>query len=84
MRRAILHELRQPLDPAEPPPACKLEAVVGAVVNKAARGDLTAAREILDRIDGRTSTAPQPLRPKLRLYMTTLRLEELTSLSESW
>jgi hypothetical protein len=84
MRRAILHELRQPLDPAAPPPACKLQAVVRAVVDKPARGDLTAAREIRDRIDGKTSTAPQPPRPKLRLYMATPQLEALISLSESW
>ncbi len=64
MRRAILHELCQPLDPAEPPPACKLQAVGRAVVNEAAQGDLTAAREILDRSDGKTSTGPQPPRPK--------------------
>jgi hypothetical protein len=83
MRRAILHELLQPLDPDEPPPACKLQAVVRAVVNKASQGDLTAAKEILDRIDGKTATAPHPLRPKLRLCKTTLRLEVLTSLSES-
>jgi Recombination endonuclease VII len=52
MRRAILHELHQPFDPAEPPPAYKLQAVARAVVNKAAQGDLAAAKEILDRIGG--------------------------------
>jgi hypothetical protein len=61
MRRAILHELLQPLDPDEPPPACKLQAVVRAVVNKAAQGDMTAAKEILDRIDGRSATAAPAL-----------------------
>jgi len=57
MRRAILHELHQPLDPAEPPPAYKLQAVARAVVNKAAQGDLAAAKEILDRIDGKTPSS---------------------------
>jgi len=57
MRRAILHELLQPLDPDEPPPACKLQAVVRAVVNKASQGDMTAAKAILDRIAGKTPAA---------------------------
>lgn len=53
MRRAILHELHQPLDPGEPPPAIKLQAVARAIVNKASQGDMIAAKEILDRIDGK-------------------------------
>jgi hypothetical protein len=60
MRRAILRELHLPLDPDEPPPAYKLEAVARAIVNKASQGDMTAAKEILDRIDGRTPTAAAP------------------------
>jgi hypothetical protein len=63
MRRAILQELCEPLDPAEPPPAYKLQAVVHAVVDKAAQGDLTAAKEILDRIDGKMSPTPAPAAP---------------------
>jgi hypothetical protein len=61
MRRAILHELLQPLDPDEPPPACKLQAVVRAVVNKASQGDMTAAKEIFGRIDGKSATAAPAL-----------------------
>jgi len=60
MRHAILHELHLPLDPDEPPPAFKLQAVARALVNKAAQGDMTAVKETLDRIDGRTPTAAAP------------------------
>jgi hypothetical protein len=60
MRRAILHELHQPLDPDEPSSIDKLQAVARAVVNKATQGDMTAAKEVLDRIDGRTPTAVAP------------------------
>jgi hypothetical protein len=56
MRRAILHELHLPLDPDEAPPADKLQALVRAVVGKATQGDMTAAKEILDRIDGKAAT----------------------------
>jgi hypothetical protein len=58
MRRAILHELLQPFDPDPLPPVHMLQAVSRAIVVKAAQGDMTAAREILDRIDGKTATAP--------------------------
>jgi hypothetical protein len=58
MRRAILHELHQPLDPDEPSSIDKLQAVARAVVNKATQGDMTAAKEVLDRIDGKTAAAP--------------------------
>ena len=57
MRRAILHELHQPLDPDEPSSIDKLQAIARAVVDKATQGDMTAAKEVLDRIDGRTPTA---------------------------
>jgi len=64
MRRAILHELHQPLDPDEPSSIDKLQAVARAVVNKATQGDMTAAKEVLDRIDGRTATAAAPAAPE--------------------
>ena len=61
MRRAILHELLQPFDPDPPPPVDMLQAVSRAIVGKASQGDMTAAKEILDRIDGKTlPAAPEP------------------------
>jgi hypothetical protein len=60
MRRAILHELLQPFDPNPPPPVDNLQAVARAIVGKGSQGDMTAAKEILDRIDGRTPTAAAP------------------------
>jgi hypothetical protein len=54
MRSAILHELHQPFGVDELPPADKLQAVARALVNKAAAQDISAIKEILDRIDGRT------------------------------
>ena len=56
MRRAILHELLQPCDPDPPPPFDMLHAVSRAIVVKASQGDMTAAKEIPDRIDGRAAT----------------------------
>jgi hypothetical protein len=60
MRRALLHELLRPFDPAPPPPADMLQAVSRAVVVKASQGDMTAAKEVLDRIDGKTATTAAP------------------------
>jgi hypothetical protein len=60
MREAILHELHQPFGVEPPPPSNWLQAVSRFLVTKAAQ-DLSAAKEVLDRIDGRTpsaSTAP--------------------------
>src|SRR5882724_8701023 len=54
MRAAILHELHCPLgDPAEPA-ADKLQLVARSLVSKAAQGDVSAIKEVLDRIDGKT------------------------------
>jgi hypothetical protein len=64
IRRAILHELLQPFDPDPPPPVDMLQAVARAIVGKAAQGEMTAAREILDRIDGKTPTAAAPAAPE--------------------
>ena len=60
MRRAILHELLQPFDPDPPPPVDMLQAVARAIVGKAAQGDMTAAKEVFDRIDGKTPAAAVP------------------------
>jgi hypothetical protein len=58
MRKAILHELHQQFGVDEPPPADKLQAVARALVNKAAAQDVSAIKEILDRIDGKTPSIP--------------------------
>ena len=60
MRRAILHELLQPFDPDPPPPLDMLQAVSRAIVVKAWQGDMAAAKEVFDRIDGKTATAAAP------------------------
>jgi hypothetical protein len=60
VRRALLHELLQPFDPDPPPPVDMLQAVSRAIVVKASQGDMTAAKEVFDRIDGKTPTAVAP------------------------
>jgi hypothetical protein len=55
MRRATLRELLQPS--GADAPADKLQAVARSLVDKAAGGDLSAIKEVLDRIDGKTPTA---------------------------
>jgi hypothetical protein len=61
VRRALLHELLQPFDRDPPPPADMLQAVSRAIVGQASQGDMTVAKEILDRIDGKTlPAAPEP------------------------
>jgi hypothetical protein len=60
MRRAILHELLQPFVPDPPPPVDMLQAVARAIVVKASQADMTAAKEIFDRVDGKTATAAAP------------------------
>ena len=55
MRRAILHELRQPLGPERPPPADRLQQYARQFPsgNRAGQGDTTAiGKEALDRVDG--------------------------------
>jgi hypothetical protein len=56
VRRALLHELLQPFDPDPPPPVDMLQAVSRAIVVKASQGDMTAAKEVFERIDGKTLT----------------------------
>jgi hypothetical protein len=58
MRKAILHELHQPFGIDRPPPTDHLQAVARALVIKAAAHDVSAIKEILDRIDGKTPSAP--------------------------
>jgi len=58
MRKAILHELRQPFGVDEPPPADKLQAFARALVTKAMAHDVSAIKEVIDRIDGKTPSAP--------------------------
>ena len=57
MRRAILHELLRPYGPDAADPADNLQAVARSLVVKAAGGDLSAIKEVLDRIDGKTPSA---------------------------
>jgi hypothetical protein len=58
MRRAILHELLRPYGPDAADPADNLQAVARSLVVKAAGGELSAIKEVLDRIDGKTPAAP--------------------------
>src|SRR5262249_775392 len=58
MRKAILHELHQPHGVDPPPPADQLQAVARALVTKAVAHDVSVIKEILDRIDGKTASAP--------------------------
>jgi Recombination endonuclease VII len=84
MRRAILHELLQPFDPDPLPPVHMLQAVSRAIVVKAAQGDMTAAREILDRIDGKTATAPAaPETPNEVVFTWQRRWSSITRRAKS-
>ena len=54
MRAAILYELHcPPGDPGEPA-ADMLQQVARSLVQKAGQGDVSAIKEVLDRIDGKT------------------------------
>jgi hypothetical protein len=61
MRCAILHELLQPFEPDLPPPVDMLQAVARAIVIEASQGDMTAAKEVFDRIDGKMPPAAPEL-----------------------
>jgi hypothetical protein len=50
-----------------------LQAVSRAIVVKASQGDMTAAREVLDRIDGKTPAAAAPAAPKTPKELTPAR-----------
>ena len=58
MRSAILHELHQPFGVDPPGPTDNLQAIARALVTKAVAHDVSAIREILDRIDGKTPSTP--------------------------
>jgi hypothetical protein len=53
MRAAILHELHCPPGDPDEPAADMLQLVARSPVQKAAQGDVSA-KEVLDRIDGKT------------------------------
>jgi hypothetical protein len=57
MRRAILHELQCPPGDLGAPPADMLAQVARSLVQKAAQSDVSAIKEVLDRIDGKTLPA---------------------------
>ena len=52
MRQAILHELHCPQGDPGAPAADMLQQVARSLVNKAAQGDVSAIKQVLDRIDG--------------------------------
>ena len=54
MRAAILHELHCPPDDPGAPSADMLQQVARSLVQKAGQGDVSAIKEVLDRIDGKT------------------------------
>jgi hypothetical protein len=60
IRRAILHELLQPPGPDQPPAVSRLQQIVRSFLDKAGQGDMTAAKEVFDRIDGKTPAAAVP------------------------
>ena len=60
IRRAILHELLQPPGPDQPPAVSRLQQIVRSFLDKAGQGDMTAAKEVFDRIDGKTPAAAAP------------------------
>jgi hypothetical protein len=69
MRKAILHELHQPFGVEPPPPADWLQAVSRFLVTKAAQ-DLSAVKEVLDRIDGKTPSSPAILETLKQVNVT--------------
>ena len=54
MRKAILQELHCPPGDPDELAADKLQQVARSLVNKAAQGDVTAIKEVLDRVDGKS------------------------------
>jgi hypothetical protein len=75
MRKAILHELFRPADAADEPANDMLTQVARSLVKKAAQGDVTAIKEVLDRIDGKTlpgvpDADETPNEPIRRIYLS--------------
>ena len=64
MRAAILHELHCPPGDHGAPAADMLQQVARSLVQKAGQGDVSAIKEVLDRIDGKTPTAAAPAAPE--------------------
>jgi len=54
MRQAILHELQCPPSDPDAPAADGLQQIARSLVNKAAQGDVSAIKEVIIRIDGKT------------------------------
>jgi hypothetical protein len=50
--------------------ATRLDAVVAALIDKAAGGDLAAIKEVFDRVDGRPgqAVAPEPDQPRAVVF----------------
>jgi hypothetical protein len=70
MRKAILHELQQPFGVDPPPPSDRMQAVVRALVTKAEAQDIQAIKEVLDRVDGKTPSAPNSTEPQKQVNVT--------------
>jgi hypothetical protein len=64
LREAILHELRCPPGDPDTPAADKLQQVARSLVNKAAQGDVSAIKQVLDRMDGKTAAGACRNSPK--------------------
>jgi recombination endonuclease VII len=69
MRQEILNELQRPFGSDPPPPENWLQAVSRFLVTRAAQ-DLSAAKEVLDRIDGKTPSAPTNDQPQRLLNVS--------------
>jgi hypothetical protein len=54
LRQAILRELQCPPSDPDAPAADSLQQIARSLVNKMAQGDVSAIKEVLDRIDGKT------------------------------
>jgi hypothetical protein len=55
MRDAILRELQCPPSDPEMPAANNLQQIARSLVNKMAQGEVSAIKELLERIDGKTA-----------------------------
>ena len=54
MRQAILRELQCPPSDPDAPAANGLQQIARSLINKMAQGDVSAMKEVLERIDGKT------------------------------
>jgi hypothetical protein len=53
LRQAILHELQCPPSDPEVPAADNLQQIARSLVNKMAQGDVSAIKEVIERIGGK-------------------------------